>query len=1649
MGNAASGALPDAIERCRRERTVRVYLCATYKGLLKERELLHDQTFPKLNDLFLNRGYHFTVADLRDKLTENETPTDHSLTVALSEIERSRPFFIAVLGDSYGWAHGQREDPLLAENFRTAETYFPFVSECHSKSFLEVEVLAGGLHPSMRELARPFIYIKDPGPTKALNEAQKQAGADATPYTAEELRVMAQKMEELKRTCQAAGFKVCRRFRDENELARMVLDDLSAVAARELPDGSREDPWEFERDVNEAFAQSRLWAYLPRAQLHESLDAYAQAPAGRACVVSGPTGSGKSSLLANWGAELRQRSPQDAVLLHFMRPCDADFGGPVPQDHRRLLRRLCHEARAWALRRGAPDPGPGPDAQLFEVEIGRDVVVPPSPFVTGGPAVDAGRPGLGRVAPSRTDLDPTEAPALRRRFTEWIAAVAAAGKGRVALVADGLESIPAWLPEQLPPGFVALLSTSSAEAVAEGKARGWASVEIPPLAKDEREAGIRLYLDRLFATLYREPPPLEELSGQHGRRPVVGLLHSVSFTGGQPAPAPAPAASPSPAPDARAVSRSLSEASAAARASVPHLALGPSPSPSLVAGRPQRLGRRRLHRLRALQARLRPDGPARLLFFGARPAPPALHPAPAPAKDEAASEEEDEDGGFVIGIPAPPASEPKLAAAPGKPPVPPASAPPPAAPAARAAIAAKEAQAAQATQQQQQQQAGSWWGPRRGPAPLPLFSVQGVVPLTPRVPASARGAGKPLLFDLIGLSSPRLVAGATPSATAAAAAAAAAAQPPSEPASPEPEPLRLANGHGPSPSPPPVPPEVLAMQALGMNRPRTASVIEADALVAEAEAAMEGRFAKDLDVIEEADLTLAGKIEPLPVPASAAGSGASRPPSNPLPPNVASIPLHDMQPTEDAFPSGRGSDVSSSPSSSRPASSQLPPAPAAPAPAVQAAAAAARAAAAASQARGPAAAAAAAGPIPRLPGAASGALWLRMFLDELRFYGTYQRVDERILGYLSAEGPAELWQAILARWEADYGAELVRGTLRLLALSRLGLSEAELRELGSVSGGAWGAFLMAARHSLWVGFGLYNFFHGSLLQAARSRYLAADGPGPARVAAERDALETHRQLAELLLRKLFALGPSGDASALLSRRSGRAYRETAHHLLCSEQWAALAAFLSRFEVWDLLSHDAYKHELVRLWERTAEGALASGGITPETDVVVAHRRMLEEWERAARPQHDALLDVLRRLSNFMHQVGRPDGCLFLFDRYAHAVKDTLGGKVVESDPRVQALVERARAVRIAAGVPKDVIEHLERHLAALVKERGTEAPEVAEELEKLGGYYAGEGRPQDAAMALAKAVALREKRHGREALELVPPLRALARVHRAQGETEKAVALLTRALQLREKRLGAHEAVAESLQELAGVHEAAGRVEAAIPLHLRLIALESQRKGKRHPDVATRLCNLAYLYEWSRKTAQAFRLYEEALAIDSEALGPDHPIVGTDMSNLAVLFESQQQHDAAVKLHRRALAIHEKALGPNHPDVAIDCNNLASVLRSQGKYAEAVPFFQRALTILKATVGPDHPDYGTILNNLGENLRLWGRTDDALLVFKQALRILGAAKHPLEETVRKSIAALAPAPAAAPKGGKGAAAPDKASDKGEKAGGGKGGKRRD
>ena len=118
-------------------------------------------------------------------------------------------------------------------------------------------------------------------------------------------------------------------------------------------------------------------------------------------------------------------------------------------------------------------------------------------------------------------------------------------------------------------------------------------------------------------------------------------------------------------------------------------------------------------------------------------------------------------------------------------------------------------------------------------------------------------------------------------------------------------------------------------------------------------------------------------------------------------------------------------------------------------------------------------------------------LVLKTLLDEIANFGSFEILDEKIEEYLKPDSISDFYQVVLQNYEADFGDELVRHFLSLIAVSRNGLSEEEILEITCTKDKPilWSQFFCSFRQHMVVKNGLVSFAHGYIREAIEERYI--------------------------------------------------------------------------------------------------------------------------------------------------------------------------------------------------------------------------------------------------------------------------------------------------------------------------------------------------------------------------------------------------------------------------------------------------------------------------------------------------------------------------------------------------------------------------------
>jgi tetratricopeptide (TPR) repeat protein len=278
-------------------RSIRIFLSSTFRDFGEERDLLVRKVFPALRTRLKDRFVELVDVDLRWGITVEEAERGEVLPICLAEIDRSRPYFIGMLGERYGWIppHEGYAPDLLERQ--------PWLKKHQGgKSVTELEILHGVLK-NKRMKSRAFFYFRSPAYARTK-------GGHYVPDSTEDR----QRQLDLKRRIKDSGYSVTG-YRDPEALAKRMERDLWKLLDAEFPATEVPDAFERESMRHEAYAAPRRRLYLGGDEYIHGLNALIKKNANR-ILITGQSGGGKSALLAN--ALAKHRGAKTHLLEHYL-----------------------------------------------------------------------------------------------------------------------------------------------------------------------------------------------------------------------------------------------------------------------------------------------------------------------------------------------------------------------------------------------------------------------------------------------------------------------------------------------------------------------------------------------------------------------------------------------------------------------------------------------------------------------------------------------------------------------------------------------------------------------------------------------------------------------------------------------------------------------------------------------------------------------------------------------------------------------------------------------------------------------------------------------------------------------------------------------------------------------------------------------------------------------------------------------------------------------------------------------------------------------------------------------------------------------------------------------------------------------------------
>ena len=306
---------------------MRVFISSTFRDMFEEREELIKKVFPQIRKICAERFVTFTEVDLRWGITNEQTAEGKVLPLCLEEIRLSRPYFIGLLGERYGWVQGTIDEEL--------EIKEPWLKENRDSSVTELEILHGVLNdPHMN--ANAFFYFRDPSYCDTIDKAKQPDYFSKGPGEKE-------KLERLKcriRNAYKEGklrYEPRENYANPKSLGTIVLKDLKELIDKLFPVFDIQDADTLESEAQEIYASVKRMCYVEFLGTMETFDNLVN-EGGRLLVVTGESGSGKTAFLSHCAKRQQNKYPEEFFFQHY-------FGATTESEVLSAVRRLLSELK--------------------------------------------------------------------------------------------------------------------------------------------------------------------------------------------------------------------------------------------------------------------------------------------------------------------------------------------------------------------------------------------------------------------------------------------------------------------------------------------------------------------------------------------------------------------------------------------------------------------------------------------------------------------------------------------------------------------------------------------------------------------------------------------------------------------------------------------------------------------------------------------------------------------------------------------------------------------------------------------------------------------------------------------------------------------------------------------------------------------------------------------------------------------------------------------------------------------------------------------------------------------------------------------------------------------------------------------------------
>lgn len=284
-------------------RRYKVFISSTFRDMDFERDVIKFNVIPRINAELRKYDTAVDAVDLRIGINTGELSEAEAakkvLNVCTQTIDTSRPFFIGLIGERYGWIPSESQ----WQNFisRLPEEIKNELKDTYGKSVTEIEIVHGALSQRALDNFHSIFLMRNPDSYEGIPAWTVTKYVDNDPGQQAKLQNLKSMIRD--RIAKYGGDddmvvpyslkwdKKAKSFSEDSEFENLVYEVLLRQILKEIDQENLEEDWQLEKHAAEAALSSKLdYVSTELPYMNKMFE--------NTCFV-GDYGSGRSTILAN------------------------------------------------------------------------------------------------------------------------------------------------------------------------------------------------------------------------------------------------------------------------------------------------------------------------------------------------------------------------------------------------------------------------------------------------------------------------------------------------------------------------------------------------------------------------------------------------------------------------------------------------------------------------------------------------------------------------------------------------------------------------------------------------------------------------------------------------------------------------------------------------------------------------------------------------------------------------------------------------------------------------------------------------------------------------------------------------------------------------------------------------------------------------------------------------------------------------------------------------------------------------------------------------------------------------------------------------------------------------------------------------------